>query len=166
MLLLKVRNTSDLAPLSDYEYEVLINTTVIASGKVRHRRANGWRALVAAIAVGREEGQPGRLVCNGGLGDNPCPNAQDKLQYLTPNELVAWTGELSCDHCGNSWYGVTFSDGMVTWRNVLSPWYDEEWGEYWDEDVWRAAKPIHHYILHVDGRRERISAQKSEGEDA
>ena len=55
MLVLTFRNTSDLAPTSNYEYEVWVTTTegkkhVIKSGVVLgHKRANGWQKLVKRI---------------------------------------------------------------------------------------------------------------------
>ena len=50
MLILHIRNTTELAPVSDYEYEVLVNTRVIASGAVEgHTRADGWAELVRKV---------------------------------------------------------------------------------------------------------------------
>jgi len=47
MLIVKVKNTTDLSPVSDYRYEVLVNLEVIASGTVKgHCRADGWAELV------------------------------------------------------------------------------------------------------------------------
>jgi hypothetical protein len=50
MLIIKVQNTTDLAPVSDYRYEVLVNLEVIASGEVKgHVRADGWAELVRRV---------------------------------------------------------------------------------------------------------------------
>ncbi len=44
-------NLSQLAPVSDYWFQVWINDTPIAAGRVRgHTRADGWRALLRRIA--------------------------------------------------------------------------------------------------------------------
>jgi len=51
MLTLQVWNTSDLAPVSSYNYAVYINRDCIATGTVTgHKRADGWPALVKQIA--------------------------------------------------------------------------------------------------------------------
>lgn len=50
MLIVKIQNTTALAPVSDYRYEVLVNLEVIASGEVKgHVRANGWAELVRKV---------------------------------------------------------------------------------------------------------------------
>ena len=53
-LIIAFRNLSDLAPVSDYEVEVLINAQRIYgySYVVGHRRAEGWQALVRQFAEG------------------------------------------------------------------------------------------------------------------
>lgn len=55
-LIVTVRNVSDLAPTSDYEYTVMVGdgtergSTVIAYGTITgHRRAEGWMTLIAAV---------------------------------------------------------------------------------------------------------------------
>ena len=49
MLILHIRNTTG-GSVSDYEYEVLVNTEVIAQGKVKgHTRADGWAELVRKV---------------------------------------------------------------------------------------------------------------------
>ena len=51
MLSIYIRNISQLKPISNYDYVVMINATLIASGKVKkHKRADGWAALVKRIA--------------------------------------------------------------------------------------------------------------------
>lgn len=49
-------NTSDLAPISDYRYEVLVGdgtyerSQILARGDIKqHCRADGWRALVQRV---------------------------------------------------------------------------------------------------------------------
>lgn len=50
MLIIKVQNITDLALVSDYRYEVLVNLEVIASGEVQgHVRADGWAELVRKV---------------------------------------------------------------------------------------------------------------------
>jgi len=49
-LIIVLRNISKLAPISDYEYTVLINETVIEKGIFkRHTRADGWPALAEKL---------------------------------------------------------------------------------------------------------------------
>lgn len=55
-LILAIRNISDLAPISDYAYEVLLGdgtatgSRVITSGEiVGHRRTDGWQVLVEKV---------------------------------------------------------------------------------------------------------------------
>jgi hypothetical protein len=55
-LILVLVNKSELAPVSDYTFEVLVGdgskerSRVIAAGKVeQHRRADGWQALVQRV---------------------------------------------------------------------------------------------------------------------
>jgi hypothetical protein len=51
VLIVALRNISDLADVSDYDFEVYINRTRIASGTVRgHERARGWAALLKLLA--------------------------------------------------------------------------------------------------------------------
>lgn len=50
MLIIHIQNITDLAPISDYRYEVLVNLEVIASGEVKgHVRADGWAELVRKV---------------------------------------------------------------------------------------------------------------------
>jgi hypothetical protein len=47
MLIIKIRRMHEERPVSDYEYAVLVNLEVIASGTVKgHCRADGWAELV------------------------------------------------------------------------------------------------------------------------
>lgn len=60
MLAVTFRNISDLADVSDYEYEVLVGgggrTWLITTGHVRgHRRADGWEVLVKKLLTDREQ---------------------------------------------------------------------------------------------------------------
>ena len=49
-LIIVLRNISKLAPISDYEYTVLINETVIEKGIVKRRtRADGWPAFAEKL---------------------------------------------------------------------------------------------------------------------
>lgn len=53
-LVVRIRNISSLAPVSDYEYDVIVggdtNYQTIAAGKVYgHKRADGWQALVRKV---------------------------------------------------------------------------------------------------------------------
>ena len=55
-LVVVVRNISQLSPISDYEFEVLVgdgtrtNSHLIASGQVKgHERAKGWQELVKRV---------------------------------------------------------------------------------------------------------------------
>jgi hypothetical protein len=55
-LIVSIRNTSDLAPISDYEYKVLVGdgtperSHLIATGKIKaHVRTAGWKALVKRV---------------------------------------------------------------------------------------------------------------------
>jgi len=51
MLTLYIRNRSHLAPISDYEYVVMVNAEQIAGGIIcGHRREDGWARLVRDIA--------------------------------------------------------------------------------------------------------------------
>lgn len=59
MLVVTLRNISNLAEVSDYEYQVLIGggdrIRVIETGHVRgHRRSDGWEVLVRDLAARRE----------------------------------------------------------------------------------------------------------------
>ncbi len=50
MLILKIKNISDLAPTSDYVWHAFINDKMIANGKVTgHYRPDGWKALVEKV---------------------------------------------------------------------------------------------------------------------
>ena len=61
MLILTFRNVSDLAPVSDYEWTVLVNHTVLAHGRLEgHERAKGWEALVKQFANTLEEESHGK----------------------------------------------------------------------------------------------------------
>lgn len=54
-LTITLRNLSNLAPVSDYHYEVYINTTCIESGFVRsHNRNDGWDGLMLLLGSERE----------------------------------------------------------------------------------------------------------------
>lgn len=55
-LIVTIRNISELAPISDYEYKVLVGdgtperSNLIASGKIKaHVRTAGWKALVRRV---------------------------------------------------------------------------------------------------------------------
>ena len=51
MLRIQILNTSNLAPVSDYQYSVDVNGEVIALGTIEgHRRDDGWAVLVKRIA--------------------------------------------------------------------------------------------------------------------
>ena len=59
MLAVTFRNISNLADVSDYEYQVLIGggkrASLIETGFVRgHRRADGWEKLVKRFFTDRE----------------------------------------------------------------------------------------------------------------
>jgi hypothetical protein len=55
MLVLYIRNTSNCAPISDYEYVVMVNAEKIAEGKVlKHKRKDGWQPLVKRICEQHE----------------------------------------------------------------------------------------------------------------
>jgi hypothetical protein len=50
MLIVKIQNITNLSPVSDYRYEVLVNLEVIAGGEVKgHVRAEGWAELVRRV---------------------------------------------------------------------------------------------------------------------
>lgn len=54
-LTITLRNISNLADVSDYHYEVYVNTKCIEHGYVRgHHRADGWESLMALLATERE----------------------------------------------------------------------------------------------------------------
>ena len=59
MLVLTFRNISEMAPVSDYEYEVWVTRTdgskhVIKSGLItKHKRADGWEKLVRRVLAKR-----------------------------------------------------------------------------------------------------------------
>lgn len=54
-LTITLRNLSDLAEVSDYHYEVSVNTRCIESGYVRgHARSDGWDGLLLKLAYERE----------------------------------------------------------------------------------------------------------------
>lgn len=64
-LIILIRNTSELAPVSDYEYQVLITTRNLLTGEigerqiadgsiVGHVRAEGWEALVRRLLEQRD----------------------------------------------------------------------------------------------------------------
>lgn len=54
-LIVVIRNTSDLAPLSNYDYKVLVGdgtpaSKTIAEGTIEgHRREDGWQRLVRRV---------------------------------------------------------------------------------------------------------------------
>lgn len=57
-LIVTLVNVSDLADVSDYNYEVLVGdgtiarSTVLATGRINgHRRMDGWSALVQRVLV-------------------------------------------------------------------------------------------------------------------
>lgn len=51
MFSLYVRNISQCAPVSDYEYVAMVNAETIGGGTIKgHKRAEGWRELVRKIA--------------------------------------------------------------------------------------------------------------------
>ena len=51
MLIITLRNISELAPISDYEYKVYVNNRKIAEGTVvSHQRDEGWEVLVGKLA--------------------------------------------------------------------------------------------------------------------
>ena len=53
MLTVYIRNISKLAPVSDYEYLVFVNSEQIAKGTVKgHKRSDGWQKLVETVAKG------------------------------------------------------------------------------------------------------------------
>lgn len=55
-LVIALRNLSNLADKSDYEYCVYVNTTVIEKGTVvGHTRADGWPKLVAKLLEQRKK---------------------------------------------------------------------------------------------------------------
>ncbi|RLI66090.1 MAG: hypothetical protein DRO67_01670 [Candidatus Asgardarchaeum californiense] len=56
MLHIQIVNKSSLAPVSDYEYRVMINNCEIAGGKVDgHSRKDGWISLVEMILEQEKE---------------------------------------------------------------------------------------------------------------
>lgn len=53
-LIIVLRNISNLASISDYEYTVLVNEKVLERGKVAgHKRSDGWQKLVKQFATRR-----------------------------------------------------------------------------------------------------------------
>lgn len=55
-LVISFRNKSNLAPISDYDYKVMVGdgsrlgSHIIEEGEVKgHRRSDGWKALVRRI---------------------------------------------------------------------------------------------------------------------
>lgn len=60
-LIVVLQNISDLAPTSDYRYQVLVGdggprSKVLEVGLVKgHSRADGWQALVQRFLTAREE---------------------------------------------------------------------------------------------------------------
>ena len=58
MLTLYIHNISKCAPVSDYEYVVMVNAEKIAEGKVySHHRADGWKKLVEKILKSESVGE-------------------------------------------------------------------------------------------------------------
>jgi len=56
MLHIQIVNKSSLAPVSDYEYRVMINNREIVGGKVKgHSRKDGWIPLVEMILEQEKE---------------------------------------------------------------------------------------------------------------
>ena len=61
-LIITLQNVSELAPISDYYYQVLVGdggprSRVLESGMVKsHHRSNGWEALVRLWLHSREKG--------------------------------------------------------------------------------------------------------------
>jgi hypothetical protein len=54
-LIVSLRNISGLTEVSDYHYEVFLNTTCIESGFVRgHNRSDGWDGLILLLGSERE----------------------------------------------------------------------------------------------------------------
>lgn len=62
-LIITLRNVSDLAPVSDYEYKVLVGdgglqSRLVESGMVRgHTRTDGWIALIERLLKSRQVGE-------------------------------------------------------------------------------------------------------------
>ncbi len=57
MLTVYIRNISKLKSISDYEYLVMVNSEIIAEGKIKkHKRSDGWAKLVRRI--GEENDAP------------------------------------------------------------------------------------------------------------
>lgn len=57
MLTVYIRNISKLKSISDYEYLVMVNSEIIAEGKIKkHKRSDGWAKLVKRI--GEENDAP------------------------------------------------------------------------------------------------------------
>jgi len=61
-LIIVLRNVSSLAPVSDYEYKVMVGdgtpekSQTLAIGTLSgHRRADGWMALVRQMLEGLEQ---------------------------------------------------------------------------------------------------------------
>lgn len=55
-LIVVLRNISGLAPVSDYEYQILVNEVEIAAGTVHnHLRAEGWKALLRKLVEQAED---------------------------------------------------------------------------------------------------------------
>lgn len=55
MLIVKVKNISDLSPISDYRYSVFVNEEKIKEGIIKnHNREEGWRKLIQKIAEENE----------------------------------------------------------------------------------------------------------------
>jgi len=62
-LIVVLVNKSDLADISDYEYQVLVGdgtparSKTIAAGRIEgHRRDDGWQPLVARVVQQQQEG--------------------------------------------------------------------------------------------------------------
>lgn len=65
MLTLQIWNVSDLEPVSDYRYRVLVGDKVIASGKVeQHTRSDGWANLVGKIVDAHKVVMVGKEITN------------------------------------------------------------------------------------------------------
>ena len=61
-LIVTVRNISGLAPVSDYEYKVLVGdgtlmgSHVISAGQIKeHKRSDGWKALIQRVIDAPDE---------------------------------------------------------------------------------------------------------------
>ena len=58
MLTLYIHNISKCAPVSDYEYVVMVNEEKIAEGMVySHHREDGWKKLVEKILKSESIGE-------------------------------------------------------------------------------------------------------------